>query len=319
MNDIKTRRRNPAYYITLDKLLGYNIKEKYLIAPFEENLNNPIIQMEIIKHHFYEELFKSIDIITDEQVITEILTNRIWQKPNLKLYEGSIQNIKITSKNKYQLMDIELKDNKTKQVYDIKGYSFPTTKDLELYKRKVIEPNKNNIIAIVELDEGYYPRLICFMKSYSSADIESTYNIYQKHLEELPTIWNEDYSSIENVPDNIITVTDSNIKKYVNNEMARNYIVNGVMRAINNRQVIDTITNEEIVSLVEEYNHIIDMLKARFNQYAKELNKEPDNLIMVQFFDLVYKRNLYKCSTYSELKDLIKRLYEVQGGVKYAK
>ena len=76
MNDIqKIRRRHSAYYLTFDKLLGYNVLEKHLNTPFKEELNNPKIQMAIIKHNLYEDLFYHIDIITDKQVVTEMLSN----------------------------------------------------------------------------------------------------------------------------------------------------------------------------------------------------------------------------------------------------
>ena len=50
----KIKRRNPAYYLKFDQLLGYNVLEKYLNSPFEEELNNPKIQMAIIKHNLCE-------------------------------------------------------------------------------------------------------------------------------------------------------------------------------------------------------------------------------------------------------------------------
>ena len=313
----KIKRRNPAYYLKFDQLLGYNVLEKYLNSPFEEELNNPKIQMAIIKHNLYEDLFYQIDIITDKQVVTEMLSNRVWQKPNLRIFEGSIQNIIITD-NKY--MDFELREKYSNKLYEIKGCSFGSLKSMEEYKNKIIEPYKDHIIIIAENCNDYY-KLRCFMKGYSDIDCNWYYNMYKEHLKELPNIWNEDYSSIDNVPDNIIKVAEGNITQYADNDMARNYIVNGVMKVINNKPVIETITNAEIITLVEEYEKrydIIDKLKTRFIQYSKELGREQDNSVMLHFFDLVYERNLYKCSTYAELKQLIKYLYELQGGVKDA-
>lgn len=313
----KIKRRNPAYYLTFDQLLGYNVLEKYLNSPFEEELNNPKIQMAIIKHNLYEDLFYHIDIITDKQVVTEMLSNRVWQKPNLIIFEGSIQNI-IISDNKY--MDFELREKYSNKLYEIKGCPFGSLKSMEEYKNKIIEPYKDHIIIIAENCNDYY-KLRCFMKGYSDIDSNWYFNMYKKHLKELPTIWNEDYSLLDNVPSNIIKVAEDSIKQYANNDRARNYIVNGVMKVINNKQAIDAITNEEIITLVGEYEaryFIIDKLKTRFIQYSEELGKEQDNSVMLHFFDLVYERNLYKCSTYAELKQLIKYLYELQGGVKDA-
>lgn len=311
----RIKRRNPAYYLTFDKLLGYNVLEKYLNTPFEEELNNPKIQMAIIRHNLYEDLFYHIDILTDKQVVIEMLSNRVWQKTNLRIFEGSIQNI-IISDNKY--MDFELREKYSNKLYEIKGCAFNSLKYMEEYTNNIIGPYKDNIIVIAENCNDYY-RLRCLMKSYRDIDIKEYHDKYQKHLNELSTIWNEDYSSIDNAPDNIIKVAEGNIKRYTNNDRARNYIVNGVMKVINNKQVIETITNDEIITLVEEYEeryNIIDKLKTRFIKYSEELGREQDNSVMLHFFDLVYERNLYKCSTYAELKQLIKYLYELQGGGK---
>lgn len=313
MNDIqKIRRRHSAYYLTFDKLLGYNVLEKYLNTPFKEELNNPKIQMAIIKHNLYEDLFYHIDIITDKQVVTEMLSNRVWQKPNVVVFDGRIQDI-IISDNK--LMDFVIKEKDNNKLYEIKGCAFNSLKSLEEYRSNIIEPYKDNIIVIAEKCKDYY-RLRCFMKSYSDIDIKEYYNNYKKHLNELPIIWNEDYSAIDNVHEEVIKVIESDIKQYADNNMAKNYIINGVMKAINNKQM-NTITNEEIITLVDEYENkynIIDKLKTPFIQYSKELGREQDNFVMLHFFDLVYERSLYKCSTYAELKQLIKYLYELHAG-----
>lgn len=156
-----------------------DLEERFIVYGTEQELEDPTIQHLLIKNNLYEELTDGIDIITDKQVILELLQSNPFQGEHISIIEGEILDIGketlVTLKDNTNIYYsvVSIKDKATGGQYKLKAQVFLETKALNSYLKK-IKPYYNNIVAIVSNtdDEKY---IKCFMKSYEDIDYMKFY------------------------------------------------------------------------------------------------------------------------------------------------
>lgn len=163
----------------LEEYSKLDLEERFIVYGTEQELEDPIIQHILIKNNLYEELIDGIDIITDKQVILELLQSNLFQDEHISIIEGEIldigKEILVTLKDNTNIYFsvVSIKDKTTGEQHKLKAQVFLETKALNSYLEK-IKPYYNNIVAIVSNtdDETY---IKCFMKSYEDIDYTKYY------------------------------------------------------------------------------------------------------------------------------------------------
>lgn len=151
-----------------------DLEERYIVYGTEQELEDPAIQRLLIKNNLYEELTDGADIITDKQVILELLQSNLFKDEHISIIEGEIldigREILVTLKDNTNIYYsvVSIKDKATREQHKLKAQVFLEAKALNSYLEK-IKPYYNNIVAIVSNtdDEKY---IKCFMKSYEDID-----------------------------------------------------------------------------------------------------------------------------------------------------
>lgn len=158
----------------LEEYSKLDLEERFIVYGTEQELADPIIQHLLIKNNLYEELTDGTDIITDKQVILELLQSNLFQGEHISIIEGEILDIGketlVTLKDNTNIYYsvVSIKDKTTGEQHKLKAQVFLETKALNSYLEK-IRPHYNNIVAIVSNkdDEKY---IKCFMKAYEDID-----------------------------------------------------------------------------------------------------------------------------------------------------
>lgn len=151
-----------------------DLEERFIVYGTDQELEEPKIQHLLIKNDLYEELIDGIDIITDKQIIQELLQSDLFKDKHISIIQGEVLNIGkeilVTLKNNTNIYYsvVSIKDIATGEQYKLKAQVFLETKALNSYLEK-IKPYYNNIVAIVSNtdDETY---IKCFIKSYEDID-----------------------------------------------------------------------------------------------------------------------------------------------------
>lgn len=157
--------------VPLEQMTKQQVIDRYVAYGTNEELNTPEIQRLLIKHNLTEYLINSVDIITDKQVIKDLLSSELLEDEDITIIESKIINIevkKISNENNIYYSTITIEDPHTLQQYEMKGQILFDIKAIEEYK-KILEPYYDNIITIVShKDNELYVR--CYLKKYE--DIE---------------------------------------------------------------------------------------------------------------------------------------------------
>ena len=151
-----------------------DLEDRYIVYGTEQELEDPTIQHLLIKNNLYEELTDETDIITDKQIILELLQSNLFRDENISIIVGKILSISkgvlVTLKDNTNIYysAVTMEDRNTREQHQLKGHVFLETKSLNSYLEK-IRPYYNNIVAIVSNkdDETY---IKCFMKLYEDID-----------------------------------------------------------------------------------------------------------------------------------------------------
>ena len=79
----------------LNELTKEEFADRYIIYGNEQELKHPKIQKQFIKYDYIEELTDMVTLITDKQVIQQILKSNLFEKnKNLILKRGRLEKIK---------------------------------------------------------------------------------------------------------------------------------------------------------------------------------------------------------------------------------
>ena len=163
----------------LEEYSKLDLEERFIVYGTEQEMENPTIQHLLIKNNLYEELTDGADIITDKQVILELLQSNLFKDEHISIIVGRILNINkeilatLKDNTNIHYSAVTIEDTTTGEQQKLKGYVFLETKALNSYLEK-IEPYYNNIVAIVSNtdDEKY---IKCFMKSYEDINYMKFY------------------------------------------------------------------------------------------------------------------------------------------------
>ena len=153
-----------------------DIEERFVAYGTDEELQDPTIQRLLIKHDFIDSFIDAVDIITDKQVIQDLLADEVVKKNNLTILVGEIididKQVYVTCQGTVVYCSvIKFRDSITKATYEIKHQLLLDNDSLEDYKQK-LEPYIKNVAAIVT-HKGDDLLLRCYLKKYE--DIEYTH------------------------------------------------------------------------------------------------------------------------------------------------
>lgn len=139
-------------------------------------MNTPEIQRLLIKHGFIEELITSVDMITDKEVIQDLLANEIFKSSN-SIIEGEILKIDkavlTTTSNGTNIYcsSVTMKDKNSK-LYEMKHQVILDIKALDEYIEN-LKPYYKSIVAVVT-PRGDESLIRCYLKVYEDIDYSST-------------------------------------------------------------------------------------------------------------------------------------------------
>ena len=125
--------------VKLTEYTKQDVLDRYVAYGTEEELQDPTIQRLLIKHDFIDSFIDAVDIITDKQVIQDLLADEVVKKNNLTILVGEIIDIDKQVYVTCQGTDvycsvIKFKDALTNAVYDIKHHLLLEKNSLEEYK-----------------------------------------------------------------------------------------------------------------------------------------------------------------------------------------
>ena len=168
--------------VKLEDYTKRDIEERFVAYGTDEELQDSTIQRLLIKHDFIDSFIDAVDIITNKQVIQDILADEVVKKNNLTIIVGEIIDI-----DKQVLFEtnaiyykkgtdvycsvIKFRDSLTNATYEIKHQLLLDNDSLEEYKSK-LEPYIKGVAAIVT-HKGDDLLLRCYLKVYD--DIEYTH------------------------------------------------------------------------------------------------------------------------------------------------
>lgn len=166
----------------LEDYTKQDVLDRYVAYGSEKELQDPTIQRLLIKFDFIDSFIDTVDIITDKQVIKDLLNKQV-QKNNLSIIVGEIINIDKQVYVTCQGTDIycsviKFKDALTNAVYDIKHHLLLEDNSLEEYKSK-LEPYIKRGVAAIVTHKGGELLLRCYLEKYEDIDYTniSTYII----------------------------------------------------------------------------------------------------------------------------------------------
>ena len=167
--------------VKLEDYTKRDIEERFVAYGTDEELQDSTIQRLLIKHDFIDSFIDAVDIITNKQVIQDLLADEVVKKNNLTIIVGEIIDIDKQVYITCQGTDVycsvvKFRDSLTNATYEIKHQLLLDNDSLEEYKSK-LEPYIKGVAAIVT-HKGDDLLLRCYLKKYDDIDYTniSTYN-----------------------------------------------------------------------------------------------------------------------------------------------
>ena len=160
----------------IEELTKEEIADRYIIYGDEQELKQPQIQKQFIKYGYIEELTDMVTIITDKQVIQEILKSNLFEKnKNIILKRGRLAKIRF--EHFEELADVlvsmfTFKDTNGK-IIKLYGHIFSINniEDIRKYREEISEYRENVIVLLENRNNKMYLR--CFLKFYEDIDYNS--------------------------------------------------------------------------------------------------------------------------------------------------
>lgn len=160
----------------IEELTKEEIADRYIMYGNEQELKQPQIQKQFIKYGYIEELTDMVTIITDKQVIQQILQSNLFEKnKNLILKRGQLKKIRF--EHFEELADVlvsmfTFKDTDGK-VIKLYGHIFSINNIEDIHKyREEISTHRDNIIVLLD-NRNNKMYLRCFLKFYKDIDYNS--------------------------------------------------------------------------------------------------------------------------------------------------
>lgn len=160
----------------LNELTKEEFADRYIMYGSEQELKHPKIQKQFIKYGYIEELTDMVTLITDKQVIQEILRSNLFEKnKNLILKRGRFAKIRF--EHFEELADVlvsmfTFKDTNGK-IIKLYGHIFSINniEDIRKYREEISEYRENVIVLLENRNNKMYLR--CFLKFYEDIDYNS--------------------------------------------------------------------------------------------------------------------------------------------------
>lgn len=159
----------------LEELTKEEFASRYIMYGSERELKQPKIQKQFIKHGYIGELTDMAILITNKQVIQQILQSNLFENKNIILKRGSLEKISFehfTDLKDVVVSEFTFKDTNGEEI-KLNGHVFSTSniKHIREYREEISEYRKNIIVLLENLRNKVYLR--CFLKVYEDID----YNI----------------------------------------------------------------------------------------------------------------------------------------------
>lgn len=160
----------------IEELTKEEFADRYIMYGSEQELKRPKIQKQFIKYAYIEELTDMVTLITDKQVIQQILQSNLFENnKNLILKRGRLDKIRF--EHFEELADVlvsmfTFKDTRG-EIIKLNGHIFSAynTKDIHEYREEISEYRDNIIVLLDNRNDKMYLR--CFLKFYEDIDYNS--------------------------------------------------------------------------------------------------------------------------------------------------
>lgn len=153
--------------VKLEDMDKEDLFHRYIVMGSEEEQNDPIIQMALIKNGYAEEFigFSGVKFITDNEVIEGIKNSKIFENKNIKLIRGKIESIAFRETDddldEFNYATMKFQDKDTSEELLIIDFCFKP--DNDKYEKE-ISKYKDDITAIIEYKNNEN-HLMCFLKN----------------------------------------------------------------------------------------------------------------------------------------------------------
>lgn len=172
-NSVITRKQvmNRLKNVKLEDYTREDLLESFIVYGEPTELLKPYIQKMLVNNNLCVELLEMIDIITDKNVIQDVLKSKLLKQDDIYAVEGKISAIEIVYKIKddsgtddemYHTM-VNFEDTQGNQ-YHILGNTFNEKEDVQAHIA-TLEPYYNNIVVILEKKHNK-SRVIGFLQKY---------------------------------------------------------------------------------------------------------------------------------------------------------
>lgn len=176
----KDKEDNPITYeevierlrnVPLEQYTSKDVFDRYIAYGTEEELNSPPIQHLLISKGYISQLTDMAEVITDKQIIIEILKSDLFTNPDIILKQGRIANLKFEEYKNIPQCIVSKFDfiDKDGQEIQLNGHIMFNPSNIEEYKQK-LKPYMDNVAVILQNMNNNKVYFRCFLKVYEDID-----------------------------------------------------------------------------------------------------------------------------------------------------